>query len=122
MKNAGTSENAIVEKSYTFALRILKLGKFLQEEKREYTVSRQILRCGTSIGANVEEAQGGQTRADFTAKLHIALKETRETRYWLRLLRDSEYLDERQASSLIDDVDELLRILSAILISIKTPS
>jgi four helix bundle protein len=122
MRNGEPAENAIVEKSYAFALRILKLGKFLQDEKREHTVSRQILRCGTSIGANVEEAQGGQTRADFTAKLYIALKEARETRYWLRLLRDSQYLDERQAASLIDDVDELLRILSAILISVKAHS
>lgn len=108
----------IVEKSYDFALRILQLGKYLREQQ-EYLVSKQVVRCGTSIGANVEEAQGGQSKADFIAKMQIALKEARETKYWLRLLRDGKLLETRLAESLIQDVEELLRLLNAILISSK---
>ena len=110
--------NVIVEKSYDFALRILQLGKYLREQQ-EYLVSKQVVRCGTSIGANVEEAQGGQSKADFIAKMQIALKEARETKYWLRLLRDGKLLETRLAESLIQDVEELLRLLNAILISSK---
>lgn len=108
----------IVEKSYDFALRILQLGKYLREQQ-EYLVSKQVVRCGTSIGANIEEAQGGQSKADFIAKMQIALKEARETKYWLRLLRDGKLLETRLAESLIQDVEELLRLLNAILISSK---
>ncbi|MCY7351807.1 MAG: four helix bundle protein [Cytophagaceae bacterium] len=120
MKNEqlGGSGNAIVDKSYDFALRILQLGKHLREQQ-EYLVSKQVVRCGTSIGANVEEAQGGQSKADFIAKMQIALKEARETKYWLRLLRDSKSLELRLAESLIQDAEELLRLLNAILISSK---
>ena len=105
------------EKSYAFALRIVKLCRHLGEEKREYVLSKQILRSGTSIGANVAEANQAQSKADFIHKLSIAHKESFETEYWLNLLRDSEYLTTSQASSLIEDCCELQKILTA---SIKT--
>ena len=79
-------DSVLREKSYDFAIRIIKLAKFLREEKQEYILSRQIVRCGTSIGANIEEASGAQSDNDFIAKLQISLKETAETEYWLRLL------------------------------------
>ncbi len=107
-------ENPVRDKSYGFALRIIKLYKYLVDERKEYVLSKQVLRSGTSIGANVEEAIGGQSRKDFLAKISIAYKETRETHYWLRLLRDSEFLDKGAAQPLLYDCDELLRILGSI--------
>ncbi len=107
-------ENPARDKSYDFALRIIKLYKYLIEEKKEYVLSKQILRSGTSIGANVEEAIGGQSRRDFLAKISIAYKETRESHYWLRLLRDSSFLDPEVAQSLLSDCEELLKILGSI--------
>src|ERR1051325_11792183 len=95
------SDNLIQKKSYAFALRTIKLFKYLNAEKKEYVLSKQVLRSGTSIGANVEEAIGGFSRADFVSKLGLAYKEARETHYWLRLLRDSGYLTVKQAESLI---------------------
>ncbi len=86
-------ENIILEKSYLFAQRIVKLYWYLKKDKREYELARQILRSGTSIGANVEEAIGGFSRKDFSAKLGIAYKEARETNYWLRLLHDVNIID-----------------------------
>ena len=108
-------ENIILTKTYDFALRIIKLNKFLNEEKKEYTLSKQILRSGTSIGANAEEASGSISKKEFRAKLFISYKEARETHYWLRLLRDSDYIDNNLAKSLLKDVDEILKILGAIL-------
>lgn len=108
------SDNIIQQKSYAFAIRIIKVYKFLSAEKNEYILSKQLLRCGTSIGANVEEAIGGQTQKDFFAKISISYKEARETHYWVRLLKDSNYLSEEQASSLLNDVEELLKILGSI--------
>jgi four helix bundle protein len=87
-------ENIIRDKSYSFALKIIDTYKFLIHEKKEYVLSKQLLRSGTSIGANVNEALEGQSRADFTHKLAISLKEARETQYWLCLLQDSEYLSD----------------------------
>jgi four helix bundle protein len=113
------SNNVIVEKSHAFALRIVKLYKYLIEEKREYVLSKQIVRSGTSIGANVEEAVGGYSEKEFLSKIIIAYKEARETQYWLRLMRDSEFLDVELANSLIKDVDELLRILGSISLTMK---
>ena len=107
-------ENPARDKSYDFALRIIKLYKYLIEEKKEYVLSKQILRSGMSIGANVEEAIGGQSRKDFLAKISIAYKETRESHYWLRLLRDSSFLDPEVAQSLLSDCEELLKILGSI--------
>ncbi len=108
-------ENIILTKTYSFALRIIKLYKYLNEEKKEYTLSRQILRSGTSIGANSEEATGSISKKEFRSKYFISYKEARETHYWLRLLKDSDYIEAKLADSLIADVEEILKILGAIL-------
>ena len=105
--------NAALDKSYQFALDSLKLYEILKREK-EYTVGRQILRCGTSIGANVEEALGGHSRKDFAFRISVAYKEAREAHYWLRLLRDGNYLCPEKADLLIKKADELIRILGSI--------
>jgi four helix bundle protein len=110
-------DSILREKSYQFALRIIKLYKYIVADKNEYVLSKQILRSGTSIGANIEEANQGQSKADFIHKLSIAQKEAFETDYRLRLLRDSEYLTEIQANSLLNDCRELQKLLTA---SIKT--
>ena len=104
-------ENILIDKSIDFAARIIKLTKLLDEQRKEHIISKQILRSGTSIGANINEAQYGQSKADFIAKLHIALKETAETEYWLRLLSKSEYIDDRLFASLLSDCLELKKIL-----------
>ena len=108
-------KNIIAEKSYTFALRIVKLSKLLIEEKNEFVLSKQILRSGTSIGANIEEAIGSQSRKEFRAKMSIAYKEVRETHFWLRLLTDSNYLEANLSRSLLADCEELGRIVGKIL-------
>jgi four helix bundle protein len=113
-------DNIILHKSYAFAVRIVRLSQFLVAEKQAYQLADQIRRSGTSIGANVEEAMGGQSRRDFIAKCSIAYKEARETHYWLRLLRDTNYLDLGQAASLLEDCEELRKILTAILRSSKS--
>lgn len=109
-------DNVIGQKSYAFALRMVRLYKYLTNDaqQKEFVLSRQLLRSGTSIGANVREALRGQSKADFLAKMNIALKEANESSYWIELLRDSEYLDAEQAKSLLDDVVELNRILISI--------
>lgn len=112
--------NVLREKSYAFALRAVKTFRYLSEEKHEYTLSKQLLRAGTSIGANVEEAIGGQSDKDFAFKLAIAYKEARESHYWIRLLRDSDYLTPKQSDSLLADIDELCRILGSILKTLKS--
>lgn len=106
-------DNIIQKKSYDFALRIVKLYIYLKGEK-EYTLGGQILRSGTSIGANVEEAIGGQSDKDFFAKMSIAYKEARETHYWIRLLADSEFIKQSEKDSLLTDCDELLKIIGSI--------
>ena len=106
-------ENVIQEKSYEFALAVIPICRRLQDE-REFVLSRQLLRAGTSIGANVEEPQAGQSRADFLSKMSIAAKEARESRYWLRLLRDSHEFPKIDFQPLVDSTDELLRILVSI--------
>lgn len=112
-------DNLIQIKSYAFAVRIIKAYQFLCYEKKEFVLSKQLLRCGTSVGANVEEAIGAQSQKDFFAKLTISYKEARETHYWLRLLRDTEYISIKQFQSLIADIDELLRIIGSIQKTIK---
>lgn len=107
-------ENLILTKTYSFALRIIKLYKYLYGNK-EYTLSKQILRSGTSIGANAEEAAGSISKKEFRAKFFISYKEARETHYWLRLLRDSDYIEYKLAESLICDIEEIMKILGAIL-------
>ena len=112
-------ENVVQQKSYRFALRIVKCCRHLRDEQKEFVLSKQLLRSGTSIGANVEEAIGGQSRRDFIAKLSIAYKEAREAHYWLRLLGDSETLEASLAQSLLTDCDELLKIIGTILKTTK---
>lgn len=108
------SDNIIQQKSYAFSVRIVQTYKYLCDEKKEFTLSKQLLRSGTSIGANVEEAIGGQSKKDFYAKLTIAYKEARETHYWIRLLKDTNYLEEQLSNSLKDDVEEILKIIGSI--------
>ncbi len=108
-------ENVIVDKSYQVGLRILKLYIFLRKAKVERELLIQLLKSGTSVGANVEEAEGGQSNADFIHKLGIAYKEARESHYWLRLLRDSGLMELNLANSFITDADELKKILASIL-------
>ena len=102
------------EKSKRFAVRIVRLCRYLQTEKKEYTLSRQLLRSGTSIGANLAEADYALSRADFLAKTYVALKETAETLYWLDVLFETDYLSQRQFISIRHDADELKRLLSSI--------
>lgn len=107
-------ENIIQIKRYDFAIRIVELYKFLSEEKKEFILSKQLLRSGTSIGANIEEAIGGQSRKDFFAKLSISYKEARETHYWIRLLTDTNYLTQEKSKSYLADVEEILKIIGSI--------
>jgi len=107
-------DNVVQIKSYAFAVRIVKVFNYLSEQRKEYVLSKQLLRCGTSIGANIEEAIGGQSEKDFFAKLTISYKEARETHYWIRLLKDTDYLSVEEADNLLKDVDELLRIIVSI--------
>ena len=107
-------DNVIVIKSKAFALRIIKLYQYLCQEKKEFVLSKQVLRSGTSIGANVKEAICGQSRADFYAKLNIAYKEASETEYWLELLHESGYLEDKSFEIIYRDCKELLRILTSI--------
>ena len=107
------NENLIEKKSYDFALRIVKVYKFLLK-KNEFVLSKQLLRSGTSIGANVVEAQEAISKKDFRNKMSIALKEAVETRYWINLLKDSEYFTEIQIKDLVKDLNEIIKILSKI--------
>jgi len=112
-------ENAIREKSFQFAVRIVKLCRFLRASRKEYTLTGQLLRAGTSIGANVVESQQAQSRPDFVSKLNIALKECVETEYWLRLLEATDYLTAREAGSVLEDCIELKKLLVAIVKTTK---
>ena len=107
-------ENAILEKSKAFALRIIRLYDYLRNDKKEYVLSNQLLRSGTSIGANSREATRGQTSPMFYSKMNIALGEADETEYWLELLHDSGKLTDAQFESLYSDVEELIKILVSI--------
>jgi len=115
-------ENIVKGKSYSFALRVIKAYKFLSEDKREFVLSKQMLRSGTAIGALIREAEQAQSRKDFIHKMNIALKEANETEYWLMLLKDSEYIDEKSFESIHKDCDELIRLLISIVKTTKTTS
>lgn len=108
-------EKVIVGKSYSFALRIVKAYKFLIAEKKEFVLTKQLLRSGTAIGALVREAEHAESKMDFIHKMSIALKEANETDYWLSILKDSKYLTVKQFESLAKDCDELLRLLVSII-------
>jgi len=107
-------ENIIQQKSYDFAVRIVKAYKYMIENKSEYVLSKQLVRSGTSIGANVEEAIGGQSTKDFYAKMTISYKEARECRFWIRLMTDTDFLTKEQGQSLLNDLEEVLKIITAI--------
>ena len=109
------NKSIIEDKSKKFAVRIIRLYKFLNEDKREYVMSKQILRSGTSIGANVKEGEYAQSKADFTSKMNIALKEAAETSYWLELLVETDYITQEQFESINSDCVELIKILTAII-------
>ena len=110
-------DNIILDKSFAFATRVVKLYKYLCDEKREFVLSKQLLRCGTSIGANIIEAQAGQSKADFISKMSIASKEARETKYWVDLLTKTDYLDinEPHVKSLVADTEEIIKLLTSII-------
>jgi len=108
--------NSIIEtKSFDFAVRVVNLYKFLCEHKKEYTLSKQLLRSGTSIGVNVTESQQAQSKLDFIAELSIALKETSESKYWIRLLQATDYLSEAEANSILADCVEIEKLLVSII-------
>jgi four helix bundle protein len=113
-------ESVLKNKSYQFALRIIKLFRYMGEKHKEYILSKQLLRSGTAIGALVREAEHAQSKADFLNKMNIALKEANETEYWLSLLRDSDFLSEEEFSSIYKDIDELLRLLVSTVKTTKT--
>ena len=104
----------IIKKSFAFSVRIVNLNKYLSQEKKEYVISKQIYKSGTSIGANVAEAQRAQSTADFVAKMKIALKEANETQYWLQLLYETKYITDREFTSIHNDLVKILKILTAI--------
>lgn len=108
------SDNVVLEKSYRFAVKIVKVCRMLQIEQKEFVLSKQLLRSGTSIGSNIEEAVGGQTKKDFFAKLTVAYKEARETHYWIRLMVETNLMTSEQGNELLQDTEELLRIIGSI--------
>ena len=118
IKNStSTKPNIVLDKSYAFSLKVIELYKFLTQEKKEYVLSKQLLRSGTSIGANTTEAQAAISKKDFIAKLSIASKEARETEYWLRLLTDSKYIDRNKPSTILlfSKVESLIKLLTKII-------
>jgi len=112
-RRCNIKENILIDKSIAFASRIIKLHQYLIKTKKETIISKQIVRSGTSIGANINEANYGQSKADFISKMHIALKETAETEYWIKLLTMSEYITGDMGSSLLSDCLEIKRVLIA---------
>lgn len=116
MKN----DNIIQQKSFAFAIRIVNLYKYLISEKKEFVLSKQLFRSGTSIGANIEESIGGQSNRDFLSKISISYKEARETIYWIKLLKSTSYLSEQEADNLLLDAEEICRIIGKIQITHKS--
>jgi four helix bundle protein len=111
----GRKDNVVREKAFAFAVRIVRLHKYLVNDQREFVLSKQILRSGTSVGANIEEADNAISKRDFSSKISIAYKEAKETHYWLRLLHASEYISKSQFDSMLIDCEELCKLLFAIL-------
>jgi four helix bundle protein len=108
-------DKTVKSKSYHFAIRIIKAYKFLSLEQKEFVLSKQLLRSGTSIGALIREAEHAESKADFIHKLNISLKEANETEYWLMLLHDTDYLDEKSFKSIVSDCQELIKMLISII-------
>ena len=114
------NNNLIVQKTKAFAIRCVKLYTYMTDTKKEYVMSKQLLRCGTSIGANVKEAMRGQSKADFGMKMNIALKEANESEYWLEILQETEYITAEQSDSMLSDCREILKLLTSIVKSTFT--
>ncbi|MBI5325320.1 MAG: four helix bundle protein [Ignavibacteriae bacterium] len=112
-------ENVIVEKPYNFAVRIINLYKYLVDNKKEFVISKQLLRSGTSIGANINEAQSAVSKMDFINKLGISAKEARETDYWLNLLKSTNFIDKKSFNSIHKDCSEILVIINSIILTSK---
>lgn len=112
-------DNILVDKSFSFAVRIVNLYKYLCSNKKEFVLSKQLLRSGTSIGANISESQDAQSTNDFISKLSIALKEARESKYWIELLKETEYLTKKESDSLVNDLIELIKLLVTIIKTTK---
>ena len=112
-------ENVIQQKSFVFAIRIINLYKYLTVKKKEFVLSKQILRSGTSIGANIEESIGGRSNKEFLFKLEISYKEARETIYWLKLLKETEYISNSEFESIHVEAEEICKILAKIIITLK---
>ena len=113
-------DNIIVSKSFSFAIRIVKLYKYLCDEKKEYVLSKRLLRSGTSIGTNINEAQEAQSKNDFISKLSISLKEARESKYWIELLKETDFLTIKEADSLLENLTEILKLLTSIIKTTRT--
>lgn len=114
MENGKLKDNPVKEKSFQFAVRIVKLYKYLSNEQKEFVLAKQVLRSGTSVGANVNEAQQGQSKKDFLMKMNIALKECSETKYWIELLYATEYINKKMKQSIYEDCVELEKLLTSI--------
>ena len=112
-------ENIIVAKTYSFAVRVVKFCFEMQDKRKEYVISRQLLKSGTSIGTNIEESQGAISKAEFIAKVQISLKEAKETKYWLRLIKDAEVYQNELSEQLLKDCNEIIVIITSILKSSK---
>ncbi|MEY8716474.1 four helix bundle protein [Francisella philomiragia] len=110
-------DNLTLDKSFNFSIRVVKLYEYLCENKKEYVLSKQLVRSCTSIGASINEAQAGQSKADFIAKMCIASKEARETKYWINFLIKTDYLDkdDKHVQSIVDDIDEIVKLLTSII-------
>ena len=117
--STGRKKGPVYEKSFAFALRVVKLAKYLQEEKKEFVLSKQVLRSGTAIGALVREAEHAESKSDFAHKMNIALKEANETLYWLELLMQSDYITEQSFKSMQADSEELVKLLVSIVKTTK---
>lgn len=111
----GKRDNIVRDKAFNFAVRVVKMSRYLAEKKHEFVLSKQILKSGTSIGANVEEADNAISKREFSNKISIAYKEAKETHYWLRLLRETDYISKSEFDSTIQDCDELCKLLFSIL-------
>jgi len=114
-----TNQNIILEKSFEFSLKVIETYKYLIKEKKEFVLSKQLLRAGTSIGANIHESLSAESRNDFIHKLNISLKEARETEYWLRLLLESQYLIKEKFDSCFEKLVEIIKILKSIILTTK---
>lgn len=117
--DCGMRESIIADKSFRFAVKVVELYKVLTDSKKEYVLSKQLLRSGTSIGANIKEAQEAQSKNDFISKMSIALKEAVETEYWIELMRETQYLDVEQAEVMLSDLGEIIKMINKIIKTTK---